>query len=34
VSLFIEATLVVLSVSMLPALRQFAVRIGRARSGR
>jgi hypothetical protein len=34
VSLFIEAALVVLSVSMLPALRQFAVRIGRARPGR
>jgi hypothetical protein len=34
VSLFIEAALIVLSVSMLPALRQFAVRIGRARSGR
>ena len=33
-SLFIEAALVVLSVSMLPALRQFAVRIGRARPGR
>jgi len=34
VSLFVEAALVVLSVSMLLALRQFAGRIGRARSGR